>query len=574
MSLPPKGSFNSFIYSTSPTVPSLSPSSNPLPALSPKFRNISNIHLPKLSQSPVKRRLDDESLAKNQYIIRLTNDHSILRSIVAADKAETALRDDSSLHRSFKRTSAAIKLISKGKEDKALEFQHFTDNLFDIKEKRLRDRCKSLDAAANKVWAEASAMWINKKGARVSLNNARNFRKFLKELFDALDEDKNNVLTVDEFVIPLLSYGITTDPLYMEKALSLLLHTRHLSSVRIEKEQFLQLFQEDSRTDTILESLQHHTKSVLERAEETRLARRKTLGMVQRTETKIEDVVPRIYCTIEELVGTIKNWWSELLASAGKYLKYPSDRIHHSALSEFLAQKRLVSNNIEAMRLSNLLQKKNCIFFEQFESIFLKAILKSALMNLAVGLNSGEFAGKDSSLIMKLAKCQRKLMISGLSLRNTELCNQGKKALVAVEKYQNSHESGNRVRIMAKVKKEIEENKEDADQRVTNFLYKIDEHAGEFVDEDGKISTELRNPWDIRNHVNRLEKKIESMQDPEETFNKELYFSMLKPVEVVKHEFKNLPRKVRLFREKHLLECFLKASKKNEMHRDYNNQSI
>ena len=417
-------------------------------------------------------------------------------------------------------------------------------------------------------------MWINKKGARVSLNNARNFRKFLKELFDALDEDKNNVLTVDEFVIPLLSYGITTDPLYMEKALSLLLHTRHLSSVRIEKEQFLQLFQEDSRTDTILESLQHHTKSVLERAEETRLARRKTLGMVQRTETKIEDVVPRIYCTIEELVGTIKNWWSELLASAGKYLKYPSDRIHHSALSEFLAQKRLVSNNIEAMRLSNLLQKKNCIFFEQFESIFLKAILKSALMNLAVGLNSGEFAGKDSSLIMKLAKCQRKLMISGLSLRNTELCNQGKKALVAVEKYQNSHESGNRVRIMAKVKKEIEENKEDADQRVTNFLYKIDEHAGEFVDEDGKISTELRNPWDIRNHVNRLEKKIESMQDPEETFNKELYFSMLKPVEVVKHEFKNLPRKVRLFREKHLLECFLKASKKNEMHRDYNNQSI
>ena len=139
---------------------------------------------------------------------------------------------------------------------------------------------------------------------KLSLLKSKNFRKFLKELFDALDEDNNKVLTPDEFIIPLLSYGVTTDPAYIEQALLVIFKAKSLSSIKIERDKFVDLFKDDSRNDTILEALQYHTNLLVSYEENVKIARKKT--MVNRSETRIEDAVPRIYCTIEDFIRMIK----------------------------------------------------------------------------------------------------------------------------------------------------------------------------------------------------------------------------------------------------------------------------
>lgn len=570
MSLPPIGSFLSFAGSTSPT--SVNPSKKCIGQLE-EIKKKGKIILPGI-KTPLKKRITEtESLAKNQHTLKLNNDHLILRSIIAVEKEEASLQDESSFNRSFKRISAAIKLVGKGHENRSLELRRFSNNLVPIQNKKLAGRYKSIDIAQGKWWIGETAMWLNKKGRHLSLHLSKNFLKFLRELFEALDEDKNGILTADEFIIPLLSYGITTEPLYIERALLLLMHCKSLETIKIEKERFLQLFQEDCKTDVILKALQFHTASLLKEEEEVKLARKKTIAGVIRTETKIEDVVPRVYCTVEEMVKTMRIWWRGLLGSNERALKYPADCIHTSTLTEFLVSKRLVGNNIEAMRLCNSLQKSDFVFYDHFELIFIKAILKSALMNLAVGLSSDDFSGNDS-LLMKLAACQRKFMIAGLSLRNTDLSAQGKKALQAVSKYQSAHADSSRVKVMQKAHEELESGKGEVITRLKGYLYKINEHAQEFIDEKGEISTELVNPWDVRDQVNRFGKKLENSIDPDETFNQDFYTSLLSPVASKIRKFSHFPAKVKLFREAHLLENFKTMSGKNERYRNYNNQSI
>ena len=119
MSLPPKGSFNSFISTTTPTSPTVLGSSKLI--LKGSVRNISNLILPSITQPESK--LHNESLVKTQFQLQLGKNHRILRSIFASDKEEASHRDNTSLNHSFKRISAGFKLIQNQDKDK-LNFFH------------------------------------------------------------------------------------------------------------------------------------------------------------------------------------------------------------------------------------------------------------------------------------------------------------------------------------------------------------------------------------------------------------------------------------------------------------------
>ena len=571
----PKGSFNSFNASTSPTIPSVSPSTKLIRSTSPKPLKESTAQLPDLQHIIKPKRLQDEALAKNQYILQLQNHHSILRSIISVDREEGSLRDDTSLNRSFNRISAGIKLVGKGSEDKQREIKRFSENLLPIAEKNIRKKCRNFSLALEDVLSDSTSRWVSKKGITVAGKLSKGFISFLRELFDTLDEDHSGFLTVDEFIIPLLCYGITIDAKYIEKALLMMFNVKSLTSLKIEKEAFVKFFKEDSKTDTLLSSLQQHTQYMLDKEEDLRLARRRSLGNALHLETRIEDVVPKIYCTIEEYIKMIKVWWKELLEENNLHQKSPFDnKIHQYQLTDFLVEKKLVSNNIEAIRLSNAMQQAGCVFYDSFEKIFLKALLKSGLLNLAFGLDNGDFAGRNTSLLMKLARCQRKFMVSGVSLRNSELALQGRKALQAVSKYQQEHSDTSRAKATINAQEYLANNAEYGGDRHKNYLYKINENAKEFVDQVGNVATSLKDPWDIRDQVNLHGKKIDNSIDHEDTFNKELYFSMLSPAKLNKRAVEPFPRNVKAFRENFLFDKFKTASIRNEKYRNFNNQSI
>lgn len=487
----PNGSIPSFLLSTSP-----SNSISKVKILSPKAST-----LPPLQHSP-KRSLNNESLVKNQNYIKLSNKHSILRSFITVDKQDASLRDDTTLNRSFKRLSAAITLLRPTVQYPNELKAKITDTLLPIKHMKLRSKCRSVELAQNEWRTEENQIWAIKQGKTTKKKLNLNFQKFLCDLFEALDEDNNGKLSSDEFILPLLSYGVTNEPKYIEKALIHIFQGKDLDSIQIEKENFLSLFTEDSRADKVLQALEYWTKKTLNDAENLKKARRLSMGLILRTETRIEEVVPKTFCTIDQYVITIKQWWKDLVLSSNKVKKTQNielEKVHKSKLMEFLMSNNLVSNKIEAFAMICEIENSGFVVFVKFEQIFFKALLKSALMNLATGLNDKKFAGSDS-LVARLFRCQRKFMVSGVGVKKSLLNVQGRLALNAVCKYQSEHENCVKNKIFRDVKSELRKADEDIEERMHGYLYRINEDAEQYLDQWGNLKS-LEGMWEIRDKV-------------------------------------------------------------------------
>lgn len=504
MNLPPIGSYNSFLASTQPTMSSVSPSIKILHLKPSSNIRDYTVKLPNVSNSSLKSQAD-ENLVKNQYNLQLTNDHGLLRSFAHVDKIDRSLRDESSYNRSFKRVSAAIHFLNNNNPNEEVIKSQIKETLKPITFKKIRNKCLSVNCAYIKAHEDETFRWVTKKGGNDSFSLPSNFIKFLNEFFDALDEDQSGNLTPDEFILPILAYGITTKPEYIEKSLLDVLGLKNLKDVKIEKDKFIGLFKEDIRTDAILSSLQSHTTEMLRQIEEKKFSKKLFRGYAIRSETKIEEIVPRTYCKLEEFIQMIDKWWLELLEK--KNTKDQNDEeVHKNIMIEFLTEKRLVKNSVEAVRLTLSLQISGMINFESFKKIFLKPMLKSALINLATGLNNTAFAGSDS-LIMRLARCQRKLMIAGLSKRNNEISIQGRKALQAMARYQEKHLETSRAKVMEEVKKELKKTEQSAEDKLMEYLYKINESAHDFLDQWGNVKTKIKNPWEIRDELKKKRNK-------------------------------------------------------------------
>ena len=360
---------------------------------------------------------------------------------------------------------------------------------------------------AQEHWREdENIKWAEKLGKIEKKRKNSEFQSFLNELFIVLDEDCDGKLSPDELILPLLGFGITKEPEYIEKSLVYCFEGKKLSEIQIEKEKFLSLFSEDNRTDNTIKALEYWTKRSLQEAENLLRARRLSMGLILRAETRIQEVVPKVFCTIDQYLSTIKNWWKDLTCTSTKDQKIRKslhggefENIHKSRFMDFLASKNLVSNKIEAFRLASEIESAGMIFFSNFEKIFFRALLKSALMNLASGLNDFQFAGGDD-IGIRLLRCQRKFMVSGVAVKKSLMGVQGKIALNAVCKYIGEHEGCVRGRVIKDVQEELKRADEDIEERVHGYLYRINEDAERYLDNFGNLRS-VEDAWEIKEKV-------------------------------------------------------------------------
>lgn len=311
--------------------------------------------------------------------------------------------------------------------------------------------------------------WLKRRNRIVSGADSVSFNKFLKSLFEALDDDNSDTLDAKELITHLLALGIAPEASYLEKALLASFYTDNIEEIQMNKRQFVDLFKMDRKTDHILTLLNEYTQDTIKNRALINLAKHiASSGMLKKVSkerflspkkhsgtaydplhantSKVNTLETREeqsdinndnkkldlkFCSMVEAAKIIEEWWCRLK-------KDSENLVNINAVTHFLTDKKFTSNVHEArayiLAIKNP-KKRNRISKEHFERLFAKAVFKGALKNIAYGLSTGEFANDGTPLRMKLAMYQRRLMISGMNLRAGELNQEGKQTLVALYNY-------------------------------------------------------------------------------------------------------------------------------------------
>lgn len=325
-------------------------------------------------------------------------------------------------------------------------------------------------------------------------------------------------------------------------------HCKDTDLIVVEREEFVNMFREDSKTDRILKYLDLNTKTFAKRTEKAKSPNRSETAPPEQLYKNNYETAPKlIYCKIEGYIRMLKVWWSQL---------HPiSDMVHISRIGDFLAEKSLVSNKHEGIRIIKEVSYSNSISYHEFEKVFLKAIFKASLMNLAAGLNNGELGEADASLRLKLSSYQRFLMING---NNPDFeFKLGRNTLQAINKYQSAQPDISRNRVVKEIKEAVANHEEKHKDRIKAYLYRIKKHAKEFVNERGEVITSFKNTWDIRDIVNsKYSKNISTVLDEEQTFDEDKYLNDLLRNKKNKLESVPIARKIKTFRENYMYEKY------------------
>ena len=395
--------------------------------------------------------------------------------------------------------------------------------------------------ARQKVGHNQREDWLKKRGIDIEGKGSASFGKFLMKLFEALDDDRSDTLEPKELITHLLAVGIAPKASYIEKALLAIYHTDDINSINMSKHQFVDLFKKDKRTDLILEKLKVFTKEMIQKEEDKRLARifaskdepkdtnKKTChstgmsisesifsaGLSIFSPNKItrrggvileekidynehyETKMKLKYCSMYDSSRLLKLWWSEL-DSAGEKL------VSIKKLSKFLNEKKFFSNIHEAKDYIFEIKKplgETLISKDHFDRLFAKAILKGALKNIAYGLTTGEFAGDEQPLRMKIAMYQRRLMLNGMKPGGGSLKKDGKQVLKALYSY--TKDDGDVEPLEAIVRninsRSVKDERkqvamEQHKERTIDYLYAIKESAASYLDNLGVLSFDFSKP--------------------------------------------------------------------------------
>lgn len=515
----------------------------------------------KISISPqiplINRKLNSKSIdiEKNQYKLELGRDHNILRAMAFADKQAEALKDNSSLTHGFKRMSAGMRILG--------DFQAKDSLLGMVKEhiqplkSKVKGKLRNTMISQNKWISTDRNRWIKTRGLEVSFHESASFLQFLRDLFDALDEDESGQLSADELILPLLAYGLCPDSYYFEtvffkQALKVIFNCKDISKITLDKDSFTNMFKEDSRTDNLLKNLDIHTKNMKKECSfgsKKKNYRCESAPLQNSRGENEEGVMKYIYSKVEEFISLIKMWWVEM----GPI----KECVHISKVADFLSERSIFSNKHEGMRIVQEISNQSTIRYEEYEKIFLKAIFKASLLNLAAGLNNGELETSDASLRLKLSSYQRFLMLKGTDPDHESRL--GRTTLQAICKYQNSQPDMSRLRVSKDIKSTIKAAELQHRERIKAYLYKLNTCAKEFVNEKGEITTTAKNTWDIRDFVDaKYSKRIPTILEEEKKFDEAKYIENLVKPKRVKVNQLPLPRKIKAFRENYMLEKYQK----------------
>ena len=325
------------------------------------------------------------------------------------------------------------------------------------------------------------------------------------------------------------------------------------ASIVLEREDFVNMFREDSKTERILEFLNTSAKA---QSIEIKAASRCESAPSAALYKSSSDVVPTLkYCTVDEYIKLLRSCW--------KFLQPVEDVVHITRIGEFLAEKNVASNKHEGIRIMKEVSSSSYVSYLEFEKVFLKAIFKASLMNLAVGLNHGDLGASDASLRLKLSTYQRYLMING-SNPDFEF-KLGRNALQAINKYIEGRPEISRNKIVKEIKATVAHADEQHKDRIKAYLYRIKRRAKEFVNEHGEVMQNYTNHWDIRDIVlQKYCKNIPTVLEEEQTFDEAKYLNELLKERKIKVGNYPIDRKIKAFRENYIYERYQKTVKKTK----------
>lgn len=493
-----------------------------------------------------KSRLPNLELTKKQHKLKLNTSHEMIRAMVSLEGEQDALKDKSNFAKSFKRMSAGIKCLSGTNKEKCLDVVAENINLYD--EKNLKEVTPPIKNPEAKWSSNSTSMWMKRHGNDSVSGESRAFLMFLKNFFDALDENATGSLTANELIVPLLSLGLSNDSIYIERCLVSLFETNDLKNFSFDKEKFIGLFKGDKKVDVILKCLNSACIAMLKEEEEKKVAQqaaiKRSTVFYSQVSIAYEKVTKNKFPSVEEFIRQIKNWWAELSHEKGS--------VNISRIGEFLSEKGIVSNKHEGRSLAKTFDSSTYFHYHSFEKIFLKSILKASLYNIADFLNSSDC--DDFSMRLKLVILQRRMMMAGVKLRNDAISKKARITLQALNKYK--QRAGDSFNLSSTAKFSIEAAEELNEEKITQILFKLKQNAKQFIDECGQVKGSVKNVWDIQSSITEPEEC-----SPTPKFKEEKYLSVLSEPLVMTANKVPYERNVKLFRENFLYKKFSKMIK-------------
>lgn len=490
-----------------------------------------------------KSRLPNLELTKKQHKLKLNTSHEMIRAMVSLEGEQDALKDKSNFAKSFKRMSAGIKYLSGNNKEKCLDIVAENIGLYD--EKNLNEISPPIKNPGAKWASNSTSMWMKKHGNDSVSGESRVFLTFLKNFFDALDENASGSLTANELIVPLLSLGLSSDSIYVEKALLSMFDTNDIKSLVFDKEKFIGLFKNDKKVDVILKSLNVACIGMLKEEEEKKFAQqvanKRASVFYSQVSISLERVTKNKFPSVEEFIRQVKNWWAELSHDKGS--------VNISRVGEFLSEKGIASNKHEGRTLAKTIDPSTYFNYPSFEKIFLKSILKASLYNIADFLTSSDC--EDFSMRLKLAILQRRMMMAGAKFRNDAVSKKARITLQALDKYKKR--AGDSFTLSSTAKISIEAAEELNEEKITQILFKLKQNAKQFIDECGQVKGSIKHIWDIESNLPDSEEC-----SPTPKFKEEKYLSALS--EPLASNNNKLPyeRNIKLFRENFLYKKFSK----------------
>jgi hypothetical protein len=303
------------------------------------------------------------------------------------------------------------------------------------KEKISKYRPVNLTTAKEKLHQFRVNSWVckNVKNRRKSLE----FYKFILDFFEEIDSEKTGVMPGEKLVESLVFLGLASDPSVIRKTLCLIYKCQDLKSLKIRVKDFTELFKNDPKTDKILEKLDNSCRELKVKIENGKFEGSKgflasqssgfaSTGFIRRKEELV---------TINEHLEMIDKWWKRLDE------KMTGSVVIDSVLTFFCELKIAQDKNESKSLVVSQVGNKKVLFFDEFQQIFAKPMLKAALLNLSKRLSNEQFVGQDLSQGLKLQSYQKSLLMSGIRCKTSAISEEeGEKALKAIEKY--NHQTG------------------------------------------------------------------------------------------------------------------------------------
>ena len=102
----------------------------------------------------------------------------------------------------------------------------------------------------------------------------------------------------------MLAFGLYPDYYYIETTFKVIFHIKESNEYLVDKEDFVNMFKEDSKTDRILQFLETHSKNLIKTEKNNRRCESAPIK-------NIEDINPiseENFCSVEQYLKLLKLW--------------------------------------------------------------------------------------------------------------------------------------------------------------------------------------------------------------------------------------------------------------------------